>query len=73
MIYYMTQPLDLLQGDPAIELQTINLPSGGLLQLEIVDSHQARVAALISTDPMDYMQADYQPGSLLEISFNLRS
>jgi hypothetical protein len=69
MIFYMADPMDLLQDIKTLEKKTINLPSGGLLNLEILDNQQARVAAIVSTDPMDYMNVDLQPGSILNINY----
>ncbi|MBP1760996.1 MAG: hypothetical protein H6Q64_538 [Firmicutes bacterium] len=69
MIFYMADPMDLLQDIKTPEKRTINLPSGGLLNLEILDNQQARVAAIVSTDPMDYMNEDLQPGSILNINY----
>jgi len=69
MIFYMADPMDLLQEIKTPEKKMVNLPSGGLLNLEILDDQQARVAAIISTDPMDYMNEDLQPGSILNINY----
>lgn len=69
MIFYMADPMDLLQDIKTLEIKTINLPSGGLLNLEILDNQQARIAAIVSTDPMDYMNVDLQPGSILNINY----
>lgn len=69
MIFYMTDPMDLLQDIKTGELRSVSLPSGGLLQLEIIDNRQARIAGIVSTDPMDYMKTDLQPGSIMNISY----
>lgn len=71
MIFYMADPLDLLQDIKTPEQRSITLPSGGLLNIEILDKQQARVVGIISTDPMDYMDSNLQPGNLLDISFKI--
>ncbi|NLV20553.1 MAG: hypothetical protein GXY49_00960 [Syntrophomonadaceae bacterium] len=73
MIFYTADPMDLLPEMKANQLHTVSLPSGGLLQLEIIDNQQARVASIVSTDPMDYMHADLQPGRILNISYTPES
>jgi len=71
MIYYMANPLDLLAEMKIPEQRTLSLPSGGIVNLEIIDSGRARVASIVSTDPMDYLQEHLQPGSLLDLSGGL--
>lgn len=70
MIYYMPDPLDLLQNIKTREHRTITLPSGGLLNIEILDKQQARVVGIISTDPMDYMDTKLQPGNILDLVYS---
>ena len=69
MIYYMPDPLDLLQSINTPEHRTITLPSGGLLDIEMLDKQQARVVGIISTDPMDYMDTKFQPGNILDLVY----
>jgi len=69
LIYYMPDPLDLLQNINTPEHRTINLPSGGLLNIEMLDKQQARVVGIISTDPMDYMDTKFQPGNILDLVY----
>lgn len=71
MIYYMEDPRDLLQDIQMPEQRTMSLPSGGLVNLEIIDTRQARVSSIISTDPMDYLNEQLQPGTMLDISYLL--
>lgn len=71
MIYYMADPRDLLQDIQMPEQRTMSLPSGGLVNLEIIDTRQARVSRIISTDPMDYLNEQLQPGTMLDISYLL--
>ncbi len=72
MIYYMADPLDLLQDIKMPEQRTMTLPSGGFVNLEIIDTHQARVSSIISTDPMDYLNDQLQPGTMLDISYLMK-
>lgn len=69
MIYYMPDPLELLQNIDNPEHRTITLPSGGLLNIEILDKQQARVIGIISTDPMDYMNSKLQPGNIFDLVY----
>ena len=71
MIIYMPDPLDLLKDIRVPEQRTMTLPSGGLVNIEIIDKQQARVVGIVSTDPMDYMDNRLQPGSVLDISFKV--
>jgi len=67
----MPDPLDLLKDIRVPEQRTMTLPSGGLVNIEIIDKQQARVVGIVSTDPMDYMDNRLQPGSVLDISFKV--
>jgi hypothetical protein len=69
VIFYMADPLDLLKDIKTPEQRSIALPSGGLVNIEILDKQQARVVGIISTDPMDYMDINLQPGSVLDIEW----
>lgn len=69
MIFYMSDPMDLLRYIEAPQRIMLSLPSGGLLSVEILEGQQARIAEIISTDPMDYMNAELQPGSILNIDY----
>lgn len=69
MIFYMSDPMDLLQYIETPQRTMLSLPSGGLLSVEILEGRQARIAEIISTDPMDYMNAELQPGSILNIDY----
>jgi hypothetical protein len=71
MIIYMPEPMDLLNNQNVPECKTISLPSGGYLNLEILDSYKARVIGVVSTDPMDYMNQHYQPGNLLDLTYRI--
>jgi hypothetical protein len=65
----MADPTELFQDLKIPEIRSINLPSGGFVNLEILDNKMARITSIISTDPMDYMNENLQPGSLLTINY----
>ena len=65
MIYYMLEPLELLEHLPQNERRYYKLSSGGILTAEVLPSGQQQVVDILSTDPMDYMNSDFSPGTLL--------
>ncbi len=65
MIYYMLEPLDLLSNLPQKERRYYRLPSGGILTAEVLPSGQQQVVDILSTDPMDYINSDLAPGTLI--------
>ncbi|MDD3023386.1 MAG: YlzJ-like family protein [Syntrophomonadaceae bacterium] len=65
MIYYMLEPLELLEHLPQNERRYYKLSSGGILTAEVLPSGQQQVVDIMSTDPMDYMNSDFSPGTLL--------
>ncbi|MDD2619091.1 MAG: YlzJ-like family protein [Syntrophomonadaceae bacterium] len=65
MIYYMLEPLELLEHLPQKERRYYKLSSGGILTAEVLPSGQQQVVDILSTDPMDYMNSDFSPGTLL--------
>jgi hypothetical protein len=67
VIVYHPDPLELLIHDPKIKTTTIKLPSGGHILAEVCDFNRLRVISINSTDPMDYMDTDFQPGSFIDI------
>jgi len=67
MIIYVPDPLELLNREDDKHLVNIKLPSGGHLTAESVDYKQWKVVDICSTDPMDYMDARQQPGSVIGV------
>ncbi|MGI5879772.1 MAG: YlzJ-like family protein [Syntrophomonadaceae bacterium] len=55
------------------ELQNINikLPSGGYLQAQPWGEDAIKVISIISTDPMDFINHRYQPGSIIKRELQL--
>ena len=66
MIYYMLEPLELLEHLPQNERRYYRLSSGGILTAEVLPSGQQQVVDILSTDPMDYINAELSPGTLLK-------
>ncbi|MEN6349200.1 MAG: YlzJ-like family protein [Syntrophomonas sp.] len=67
MIYYMSDPLELLNSIPSAERKTFTLSSGGIVTVEVISPDQVRIIEVSSTDPMDYMNAGLVPGEVLKI------
>jgi hypothetical protein len=67
MILYLPDPLELLENSKTNELINIKLPSGGSMNAEPLDFGQLRIIEIISTDPMDYMDSKYQPGTVIKL------
>lgn len=66
MIIFHPEPLTGFVNEKPSENIMISLPSGGVLLAENVDKNNLRVCGLISTDPLDFLNADWQPGSILK-------
>lgn len=71
MILYTPAPTELLENKDSPNIIKIELPSGGYIRAEAVEYNRVRVIDLVSTDPMDYLQADWQPGSFLSMKPSL--
>lgn len=67
MIFYAPAPMDLLENQDTQNIITIQLPSGGFIKAETLEYNSIRIVDLVSTDPMDYMNASWQPGSLISL------
>ncbi|MDD2585574.1 MAG: YlzJ-like family protein [Syntrophomonadaceae bacterium] len=72
MIIYAPDPFDLLDKSESRQKIVMQLPSGGLVTAEVCDNNSLRVVSLNSTDPMDYMQSNYQPGSIISLGTRLK-
>ncbi|SHH24957.1 YlzJ-like protein [Thermosyntropha lipolytica DSM 11003] len=66
MIIYVPEPMELYNKEMA-EIMTIKLASGGIITAEPYGQGRIRVLSINSTDPMDYMEPKYQPGSILDM------
>jgi hypothetical protein len=49
------------------EVKRVRLPSGGLVSLEMISFSQARVVDVISTDPKDFLDRRWQPGTTVNV------
>lgn len=65
MIMYIADPQDLINGMEFRETVQIKLPSGGYVNAESLANNQMRIIEVVSTDPMDYMYEQYQPGNVI--------
>lgn len=67
MIVYVPDPLEAfayMEKRPQIR---IKLKSGGHINAECLGVDQVRVLSIDSTDPMDFINQQYQPGSIIEM------
>ncbi|MBO8158554.1 YlzJ-like family protein [Thermosyntropha sp.] len=71
MIIYIPEPMELLYNKEAPELITLKLASGGFITAERYGNDKIRILSLNSTDPMDYMNEKYRPGSIIEMKISL--
>jgi hypothetical protein len=63
----MPNPEELLNNMEFRELIQIKLPSGGYVNAESLAYNKMRVVEIVSTDPMDYMDEQYQPGNIITL------
>lgn len=66
MIIYVPEPMELYNKEPS-DVITLKLASGGIITAEPYGPDKIRVLSINSTDPMDYMNERYQPGSILDM------
>lgn len=66
MIIYVPEPLELYNREVP-DTVTLKLASGGIITAERYGPDKIRVLSINSTDPMDYMNQRYQPGSILDM------
>lgn len=71
MILYTPMPTDLLENKEIQNIVKIQLPSGGYIRAETLEYNRIRVIDLVSTDPADYLNASWQPGTLLALKPSL--
>ena len=67
MIIYIPDPWEALAQTQSLPRIRIKLPSGGHLNGECLEVDQVRVLSLDSTDPMDYINQQYQPGRIIQL------
>lgn len=72
--YYMPDPMEIYnQTQSTAKYKTYRLPSGGIVNAEILSDTQIRILSIGSTDPMDYMDSALIPGSILELGVIMNS
>jgi len=67
MIFYAPAPLELLENQDSRHIVNVQLPSGGSIRAEVIENNSIRVLDVISTDPMDFMNSSWQPGTLISL------
>ncbi len=72
MIVYLPEPLEAFNSQETLPRIRIRLESGGHLNAECLGADQVRVLSLDSTDPMDFVNQQYQPGAIIELKTDLR-
>lgn len=72
MIIFHPDPMECFNEEKPPETVKISLPSGGLLIAEKNGEDSLKVCGVISTDPMDYLNADWQPGSIIKPEYTIR-
>ncbi len=70
MIVYVPDPLDLWQ-QAEYNFITVKLPSGGHIIAEAYEYNKLRVVSISSTDPMDYLNNNLQPGNIISLQAKL--
>jgi len=66
LVYYYIGPHELYEPlfEPP-ETKEIVLPSGGILQVEMLSPDELRVVSLWSTEPRDFLDPKYSPGNII--------
>ena len=67
MIVYVPDPLEAYSRNEKLPQVRIKLDSGGYLNAECLEVDQVRVLSIDSTDPMDFINQKYQPGSIIQL------
>ena len=66
MILYDPDPLQLLNQELPDHI-TVKLPSGGFILVEPSGNLEMKVVSINSTDPQDFLNSKYQPGSTIKM------
>ncbi|MGB9813570.1 MAG: YlzJ-like family protein [Thermovenabulum sp.] len=68
MILYTTMPMEIImEGFDKVNInyKEINVKENLRLIIEPIDNFSAKVIRIISSDPMDYLNPEYQPGNII--------
>lgn len=71
MIVYVPDPMEVFSPNETLPRIRIRLESGGHLNAECLGFDRVRVLSLDSTDPMDFINRQYQPGNIIELKPSL--
>lgn len=66
MILYDPDPMQLLKQELP-DYITVKLPSGGFILVEPSGNMEMKVVSINSTDPQDFLNSKYQPGSTIKM------
>jgi hypothetical protein len=68
MIFYTPEPIEYLAlGQELGESVILKLSSGGLINAVSDEFKQLRIISIVSTDPLDYLNSKYQPGTIISM------
>lgn len=67
MILYYPDPLSGMASEDGGQQRSYRMPSGGVVVAEVLNDKQIRINSVFSTDPMDYLNPDLTPGSILDL------
>lgn len=70
MILYDPDPMKLLNQELPNYI-TIKLPSGGFILAEPTGNMEMMVVSINSTDPQDFINSRYQPGSTIKMKLDM--
>ncbi len=73
MIVYLPNPLELWSPQSTEENKyvTVKLSSGGHIIAEPCEYNKLKVISISSTDPMDYLNNNLQPGKIISLQVKL--
>lgn len=70
MILYDPDPQQLLTQE-AENYITIKLASGGFILAKPAGNYEMQIISINSTDPQDFLNANYQPGRILRMEYSI--
>ncbi|MGI6092336.1 MAG: hypothetical protein GX348_06580 [Veillonellaceae bacterium] len=66
MILWTVMPLELVFGQQDVSIPYEEVEYAGIkMMVEKMPSNQCRVVRILSSNPMDYLRSDIQPGVIL--------
>ena len=73
MIVYVPEPLELYQSADKDNTITVKLSSGGYVTAQPCEYNKLRIVSVCSTDPMDYLNSNLQPGNVISLQIQLEN